>query len=300
MFAATLLAICLLVLPQSRVAERTIDDWRAIAANDYALPAGASALELLLELSKSFGSTDAELRDELGYGISADWIYRQRLLDERELNVLTERWARNLGRGLPLGEGSDRSDRAVLARSFSALGLSLLAAHDLQASFLDRDAFDALLDETLLYLRSEEDLRGWVAGIGWIHATAHTADVLKFLARNALLTREQQHELLQAIADRLTTTGELVFVHGEQDRLARVLLALFQRDDFEQATLERFLSELARLNARQGATFDPVLYAGAENVRQLLRCTVVALDAAELPARSEALRQACVRALAEL
>ena len=36
----------------------------------------------------------------------------------------------------------------------------------------------------MAYLLDETDRRGYVPGLGWINATAHAADLLKFLVRN--------------------------------------------------------------------------------------------------------------------
>ena len=41
-------------------------------------------------------------------------------------------------------------------------------------------------------------MRGLEPGIGWIHATAHTADLLKFLARDGRFTVADQRRLLEA------------------------------------------------------------------------------------------------------
>ena len=43
-------------------------------------------------------------------------------------------------------------------------------------------------NDALAYLAAELDLRGIEPRVGWIHATAHTADLLKFLARNPRFT----------------------------------------------------------------------------------------------------------------
>lgn len=281
---------------------RGIEHWRAIAANGYVVPAGESPLQLLLELSTHFGSPSSELRDELGYGISAAWIARAQLLDDEERTSLAQAWSDNLHHGRDASrEDPDTRDHDVLLRSFSALGLSLLAADDLQHPFLDREAFDTLLAEALDYLAAETDLRGWVDELGWVHATAHTADLLKFLARNDKLTPQQQGEILHAIANRLATTDGVVFVHGEQERLARAVISLLAREDFEQAAFESFLEALSRINGRQAPEFDPELYAAAENVRQSMRCVIVSLDrAGELPERLRELRRLAVDAMGRL
>ena len=46
---------------------------------------------------------------------------------------------------------------------------------------------------------AERDRRGYAADTGWVHATAHTADVLRFLARSPKLPVAGQARLLAAI-----------------------------------------------------------------------------------------------------
>ncbi|HEY6553181.1 MAG TPA: DUF2785 domain-containing protein, partial [Vicinamibacteria bacterium] len=129
-------------------AKRPREFWRQIKANDFAVPAGESPLGLILELSDSLGSTDPEIRDGFGYEIPATWIYAKKLLGPADLRVLLGRWSANLRAGI----GEEASD-SVLLRSFSALDLSLLAAHDLQAPFLSPAEFETLLAAALAYLR---------------------------------------------------------------------------------------------------------------------------------------------------
>lgn len=156
--------------------------WRAIAKNHYAIPAGQEAFPLARELSSFLGSPDPELRDDLAYSMLAVWIIRQRKFSPEELVMLFEEWQRNLRVGI--GEtGTD----SIFKRSFSALCLSSLAERDLKDPFLGEARFLTLLNAALTYLGDERDLRGFDAKKGWIHATAHTADLLAASAGNKIL-----------------------------------------------------------------------------------------------------------------
>ncbi|HEV7671802.1 MAG TPA: DUF2785 domain-containing protein [Thermoanaerobaculia bacterium] len=151
--------------------------WRAIKTADFAVPEGSSAAALVEELSDYFSSPNPELRDDLAYSIPAAWIERG-LLDPDAERRLVARWSGQLSAGL-----SEPGDDRVLLRSYSALGLSLLAERDLAAPFLGAEGHRALLDAALAYLAGERDLRGYDRQKGWYHATAHTADLLKCFAR---------------------------------------------------------------------------------------------------------------------
>ena len=201
--------------------------WRAIAKNHYTIPVGQEAFPLAKELSGFLGLPDPELRDDLAYSILAVWITRQKMLSTEELVTLLEEWQANLRAGI--GEtGTD----SIFKRSFSALCLSALAERDLKEPFLGEARFRTLLNAALTYLGDERDLRGFDAKKGWIHATAHTADLLAALAQNHFFTKQDQERVLKGITQRLATANE-VFSYGEQDRLANVAATIASRDDLD-------------------------------------------------------------------
>lgn len=214
--------------------------WRAIAKKNYAIPAGQEAFPLAKELSGYLGSSDPELRDDLAYSMLAVWINRQKKFSPEELVILLEEWQANLRAGI--GEtGTD----SIFKRSFSALCLSALAERDLKDPFLGEAHFRALLNATLTYLGDERDLRGFDAKKGWIHATAHTADLLAALAENKFFTKQDQEQVLKAITKRLATANE-IFSYGEQDRLANVAAVIAAREDFDSEGWSSWVTEMGR------------------------------------------------------
>jgi Protein of unknown function (DUF2785) len=242
--------------------------WRQIKQSDFAVPEGESPLKLILELSDSLGSTDAEMRDGFAYEIPAAWIYTKKLLGPADLRVLLGRWTANLKSGI--GETSGDS---VLLRSFSALDLSLLAAHDLQAPFLSPAEFEALLADALAYLRDERDVRGYTPPVGWRHSCAHTADLLKFLVRSPHLKIHDHARFLDAVQAKVTRIGNPVYVWGEDERLARALLSLVRRGDFDPALVDPWLGRFTALHQKAWgeAPLDAALLAADRNAANLLK-----------------------------
>jgi hypothetical protein len=218
--------------------------WRDIAKNKYAVPDNQSAFALAQELSSYFASPDPELRDELAYSILDVWIVYRNHLSTPELLSLLDQWQDNLRSGI--GETSTDS---VLKRSFSALSLAALAERDLKSPFFAEDRFRALLDRTLAYLKDERDLRGFDPTKGWIHATAHTADLLAFLAANPLLKLEDQSRILLGVSERLSSAHQ-IFSFGEQDRLANVISTIVARKDFDAAAFHQWLTRLNELDRK--------------------------------------------------
>jgi len=190
------------------------------------------------EVTELYASPDPVLRDDYAYSITAAWVYRDKLLTPDELRPLMKRLLANLSRDLDRG-----GDAPVLRRSFSALALSTIAARENADPFLTADEFDDFLTHTIAYLGAERDLRGFDPKIGWIHATAHTADVLKFLARSPKLRAPQQRLILDALATRLATAN-VPFTHDEDERLARVAVSILARPDFDAAAFNDWLQHL--------------------------------------------------------
>jgi hypothetical protein len=250
--------------------------WRKILADDYKVPPGASPAALIQELSGYLRSPDPELRDEFAYQITVAWMYRDKRLSKDEVQILLREWMANLRSGL--GEvGTD----SVLLRSFSALELSVIAALDNEKGVLDAADFAALVSAGIEYMNGERDLRGYEPQQGWFHATAHTADLLKFLGRNRRLSVADQGKILDAIASKLRADGH-VFAFGENERMASAVRSLLQRPDLDHARFETWLARFPQQSKAllERSPLDPAGFAELQNSKDLLRSLYVQLSLA--------------------
>ncbi len=269
--------------------------WKALAA-ECAVPAGESAGGLVREALSLLGSPDSEWRDDVGYGVVASCVYRKQLLRPEERRALVAELSANLRQGI----GESGSD-SVLRRSFSALDLSLFAAAEAQDPALDEAGNRRLLDAALGYLRDERDLRGIEPRVGWIHATAHTADLLKFLARDARFVPNDHARLLEAAWSKLTAAGTPVFTHAEEERLAAALVSVARRADFDPAVLDPWLARFTALEKQVWEKNPPDSAAldASQNARNLLRSFYVLLSLPQ-PAPTAGQPAALERVLATL
>lgn len=248
--------------------------WREIVKNRYAIPQGQPVFPLVRELSGYLGSTDSELRDDLTYSILDVWILYKNALTVDELSSLSIEWQGNLRSGI----GESRTD-TIFRRSYSALCLAILAERNLKERFLGDAQYRVLLDAAFAYLKDERDLRGFDPAKGWIHATAHTADLLGFLASDARFTREDQSRLLQAVAERLSSAHQ-IFSYGEQDRLAAAISSIVVRSDFDSAGFDGWLKLLAETDAKLWKDSPPqdALLKTFENNNYFLQALVARLS----------------------
>lgn len=224
------------------LASHDADFWKTIAEHDFAVPPGESAALLALEISDLAAETDPILRDKCGYEILAAWVYRDNLLRGEELEALRQK----LVPGMIFKIGESDSD-SIFRRSFSALYMSILAAEDLRKPFLSDTAFKDTLNTALRCYASERDLRGYVPEKGWAHATAHVADLLKFLGRNRQLSVDDQKRIVAGVSQRCRTASS-VFGWGEDSRIAAALLSVVSRKDFEDSAFDEWFETLVTEN----------------------------------------------------
>jgi hypothetical protein len=212
--------------------------WLQLRAKEFALADGQSALPLALEAANLLGSTDPQLRDGIAYEALETWIYGRPALTPAELETVRALLVTNARKGLGEASGDD-----LYLRSFSILVLSVVAAADLKQPFIEAQRFDELVELALKELAEERDLRGYTPDRGWGHATAHCADLLKFLSRSPRLRPEQQQRIVAGIEGRLRSAG-IVFVWGEDARLAAALASVARRSDASARPFDQWFARL--------------------------------------------------------
>ena len=212
--------------------------WKTIKDQNFAVPSHESTSALALEIADLATSTDPSLRDSCGYETLVAWIYRDNLFAGEELEALRAKLLPAM-----IAHIGESDNDTVFGRSFSALYMSILAAQDLRKPFLSPAAFKETLDTALRCYAEEKDLRGYVPVKGWAHATAHVADLLKFLARSRHLSVEDEKRIVGGVSQRCRS-AHLVFTWGEDARMAAALLSVVDRKDFDAAPFEAWFQAL--------------------------------------------------------
>ncbi|MEO8606609.1 MAG: DUF2785 domain-containing protein [Chloroflexota bacterium] len=271
--------------------------WQAIVDSDYKVPEGQSVRELTPELLTFLGSTDMTVRDPFGYTILTLWIVRDRQYTPEDLRAFRDAWVANLEKGI----GENGTD-SVFLRSFSVLMLSILVYRDNQESFFTRDEIKALVDKVLWYFAAEQDLRGYTSDKGWAHSAAHTADALKFLARNPLSEADDHQRMLDAMVDKLILPVTSIYMHGEDERLVSVVIDILKREtistDAWNTWIERFQTWKTSRPEPEGDDFKPATHAPWLNSKNFLRSLYFRLETTpDLPAASYGLKSTLIEVL---
>ena len=214
---------------------------QTIIENDYELPHGRTVEEITPELISNLGTTDSDLR-ESSYMVLSGLIiagtgvnYSPKRLKEIGLQM-----ARNLTNGI----GKQTSD-SVFLRTFSILILDKVIAVDGINHYLTKREIRVWLEQGLIYLAAEKDLRGYVPQKGWAHAIAHAGDFFWVITRNRFLNAEDLKRILNAIADKVSEPVAHIYLYQEDERLAQAIISALLRNlldmDFLRTWLERFV-----------------------------------------------------------
>jgi hypothetical protein len=259
--------------------------WEAIAQSEYRVPQDADVGMLLDQLASLVGHADPAWRDGIGFTITERWIRTPGLVPEPVLQRLTDRYLGGL-------EATTAGPHSSISRSFSALNLASLIWRDNQARFLDDARYTRVFEAGVSYLLSERDLRGYTPSHGWIHALAHTSDLLRRFAQSPRLTPQQQARILDAIAERIASLGPDSLDFGEDDRIVAVVRALTRREDLAAAALEPFFDRLLQLTQYEvGITLDLTQFNRSRQAGEILEGLLasLALDPKPGPAAKQAL-----------
>lgn len=253
------LLICFVAKAQDASLDKP-EFWQNIVANDYQVPASYQVDELVSVLQKHLGNSDPLWRDQLAYSITAAWI-QSGVLNENAIRKLMPAW---------INAAENIQNPNPLARSFGILSLDLVAVFNQRKPFLKKHEIDRLWKIAVNGIMQPRDWRGWDEKVGWVHITAHSADLIKTLATHTDLELEQQNDFFDAVETSINSAPQ-VFVHAEMERLSDAIIVLQQRDDFSGAAWASLLKRLSSLEQGfEGINPQMPQYAIKRNANQFL------------------------------
>lgn len=195
--------------------------------NHWKLTQDIKAYDFLLELMPYLGSVDPVLRDDLVLTGIYEIMDFYELTNENLENILniclSEEYLFN--RIGSIGED------AVFKRTFSVLVIVGILYIDSEKDrrFLCEEQILNVYHAIMNYYRRERDLRGYVEGKGWAHATAHTADCLFYLAENDFIQHNELIKILQIIREKIGIYN-YVYINGEDERITTAVMSVLNRN----------------------------------------------------------------------
>ena len=216
--------------------------WDEIIQNEYKIPEDHSLEELTAALFSYLGSTDPDLRDDIGYIVYANWLemgkYTQAEVAEHIQNLLAN---------LETSIGETETD-SVFLRSFSMLFLAEIVHNDNKKPELEKAQILEILEKGLWYLEAEKDPRGYVKEKGWAHALAHTADLMRVLSKSEHTGLNEHKRILNGISKKLVNASDWVYLHGEDDRLSAATLSILRREMLPISAIKEWLKSFTSPN----------------------------------------------------
>lgn len=189
-----------------------------VKENNYLLEISESYYELALEMMDSIGALDPELRDKLIYTTFYHWIVESRFTTDQLKQLLNISISSS---HLFYRLGEEHGD-GVFKRTFSVLIVALIIYKHRSDKFLSKQELEEVRHKVVDYMMREEDLRGYVEGKGWAHASAHTADALDELALCDCFSKNNVEEILDSIKAKVCI-GYYVYIDEEDERMVNVV-----------------------------------------------------------------------------
>lgn len=180
--------------------------------------------ELIDTMIQYIGATDSALRDELIYETFCE-IFMSNYLENTELHQLV---VRVLDENLLLNGIGLVEDDSVFTRAFSVLLLAPLFSIDNELNFLSVEEVDRVKEVLLIYMKEEQDLRGYVENKGWARSVAHCTDAIESLVKNKKLSKNEYPRIMDILLQKVRTT-EHTYVDDEDERLLIPIVAMMEK-----------------------------------------------------------------------
>ncbi len=180
--------------------------------------------QLVSSMMVHIGTPDGEFRDDLIYGAFVTWVMRHNAIPN---DLLQEIFQTLLDENHLLYKIGEKNTDSVFQRAFSVLWLPPILIKHREKPFLSPSDFQDAYEKLIRFFREEKDRRGFVDGKGWAHAIAHAADALDDLAQCPAINKEQHKDMLTVIQETICVT-EIVYSHGEEERLVTPVLAILK------------------------------------------------------------------------
>ncbi len=204
-----------------------------LKASGWTIADDATRNALALGLTACLGDPDPTIRDGIAFEALQHYMREAQLTHETLAALNADLQAKLIA-----------PDPQGFQRPFAALVLADVARTDRVAPWMSEAQRTALVDASVNYLRGIGDYRGFTAGEGYRHATAHTADLMLQLVLNPALGKPELIRIRDAIATQIAPAGHY-YVHGEGERLTRPILFMATRNVFDEAEWTAWFAEVS-------------------------------------------------------
>lgn len=251
---------------------------RNIVENNYDLPKEITDYDAVQLVMQALGSTDGELRDDLGYSILSHWLLEKRILSSQELKEIL---FKSVSETMLFSGIGEKDGNSVFLRTFSSLLIALILMRNNQDCFLEEKDIKKVIQKVVSYCEQEMDFRGYVIGKGWAHAAAHIADVIDELAQNRFVLASECDMLWKGLIS-IFNHAQHVFNAEEDERIATGIVTMIEKGKITIDTVCNWITEL-------GQPIDDNLRNQKNNIKHFIRSLYIRLKNKQLGEDVEAL-----------
>ena len=222
---------------------------------------GEKAYALVEKMLPFIGHEDPHVRDDIVYVCLA--IVSERLSHDERSKLLEV----YLSEDFLFYRIKSKEEVEALRRTFTLLQLAVLLYYHHQEQITDPVFVDKIANALIVYLDQENVLKGYDEQIGWIHAMAHSADVLGQLLLAKELTEEKQVALLDAFVPKFQE-AYYTYIDNEEERLVTALEKGFMSGCLKEEVLRDFIGKVPMYESPK---HYKGLFVVQNNVKHLLR-----------------------------
>jgi hypothetical protein len=209
-------------------------DLAALPQQGFVLADDGRRNTLAIALLGCTGDPDPAIRDGVAYAGLASWL-RGKQLSPATVDAL---------RAELLGQLQTADDADGFRKPFAALILAEVARSDRIEAVFTGAQREQLVQAAADYLGGVRDYRGFSAAEGWRHGVAHGSDLVLQLVLNPNVDAAQVQRMLTAVAAQVAPPGEIFYIYGEPERLARAAFYAHRRGDSSPAPWSAWLQRL--------------------------------------------------------
>ncbi|MGE8204586.1 DUF2785 domain-containing protein [Heyndrickxia sp. NPDC080065] len=249
-----------------------------IMNNDYALPEGLNEFEAVQQVIAVLGSTDAELRDNLGYHVLAKWLLDKKFLTNEQLEKVLEQ---AISKDLLLHKIGEVDSDSVFQRTFSSLLIALILIRDNRDPFLSEISFRNAMDRIIIYCELEKDYRSYIEGKGWAHGPAHISDAIDECVQSRFTGMADCESLWNSLM-KLLINAPQVFDAEEDERIATAVTTMVETGKVSIPTLCHWLGKVVLPEKKDIPSMNQRI-----NFKHFLRSLIIRLQTKGLISREE-------------
>jgi len=227
--------------------------------NNYSEINQDEVFALTKEAMNYIGDLDPTFRDNLVYPF-INYVISQKMLNRDEIKEVLRMSLNNIA------IQNNKFDDDVFTRSFSMLVIVTIIEYHRRHRLLSLEELKDVFVKVLKSYQNDFDVRGFIIKKGWAHGAAHGADALEQFALTDEADSAMLTQILSAV-QRKISISYYGYIHNEDDRMARAIVAVLNRQKIDQNIVFEWLKHFI---LKKQNSYSYIIR--RQNIRNFLSC----------------------------